>query len=150
MIQRNIQYLVRVTEASVNRLQMTSLRSIVRFNSTSAVSQAEKDVEITEEEKAKSFQAPNRKETWAASQRSRDDAFSGPRFAQINLAAQPKPYAAINLIAEQPVRFVESNIAVCDGGRGAQGHPKVFINLDQDGPNTCTYCGLQFQQSHHH
>ncbi|KAK9447852.1 NADH:ubiquinone oxidoreductase [Limtongia smithiae] len=103
-----------------------------------------------EEEKAKTLQAPNRAETWAKSQRPRSEAMTGPRFAQKHLASQPRPYAAIDLIAEQPVRFIDHNIAVCDGGRGVQGHPKVYINLDQEGPNTCTYCGLRYQQKHHH
>ncbi|KAM8818874.1 NADH dehydrogenase [ubiquinone] iron-sulfur protein 6, mitochondrial isoform 2-T2 [Rhynchonycteris naso] len=38
---------------------------------------------------------------------------------------------AIDLIAEQPVSEVESRIIACDGGGGALGHPKVYINLKQ-------------------
>lgn len=36
---------------------------------------------------------------------------------------------AIDLIAEQPVSQVESRVISCDGGGGALGHPKVYINL---------------------
>lgn len=36
---------------------------------------------------------------------------------------------AIDLIAEQPVSEVENRIVSCDGGGGALGHPKVYINL---------------------
>lgn len=36
---------------------------------------------------------------------------------------------AINLVAEEPVSNVESRVVSCDGGRGALGHPKVYINL---------------------
>ncbi|OXB66342.1 hypothetical protein ASZ78_003733 [Callipepla squamata] len=36
---------------------------------------------------------------------------------------------AIDLIAQQPVSEVESRIISCDGGGGALGHPKVYINL---------------------
>lgn len=36
---------------------------------------------------------------------------------------------AIDLIAEQPVSEVESRVISCDGGGGALGHPKVYINL---------------------
>lgn len=36
---------------------------------------------------------------------------------------------AIDLIAKQPVSEVESRIISCDGGGGALGHPKVYINL---------------------
>ncbi|XP_015677868.1 NADH dehydrogenase [ubiquinone] iron-sulfur protein 6, mitochondrial [Protobothrops mucrosquamatus] len=58
---------------------------------------------------------------------------------------------AIDLIAEQPVSEVETRVVWCDGGGGALGHPKVYINLDKDTQTgTCGYCGLQFKQKHHH
>ncbi|XP_044517857.1 NADH dehydrogenase [ubiquinone] iron-sulfur protein 6, mitochondrial-like [Gracilinanus agilis] len=58
---------------------------------------------------------------------------------------------AIDLIAEQPVSKVESRVISCDGGGGALGHPKVYINLDKETKTgTCGYCGLQFTQHHHH
>ncbi|XP_048371710.1 NADH dehydrogenase [ubiquinone] iron-sulfur protein 6, mitochondrial isoform X1 [Sphaerodactylus townsendi] len=58
---------------------------------------------------------------------------------------------AIHLIAEQPVTEVETRVVSCDGGGGALGHPKVYINLDKDTKTgTCGYCGLQFKQKHHH
>ncbi|XP_074064162.1 NADH dehydrogenase [ubiquinone] iron-sulfur protein 6, mitochondrial [Macrotis lagotis] len=58
---------------------------------------------------------------------------------------------AIDLIAEQPVSEVESRVISCDGGGGALGHPKVYINLDKETKTgTCGYCGLQFKQHHHH
>jgi len=91
----------------------------------------EKELEVTEDLKILEKQAPNRVETWAPSQQPRINAMVGPRFVQKNLAAQPRPDAAIELIASEPVRFIEHHIAVCDGGRGVQGHPKVYINLDQ-------------------
>ncbi|PKU46929.1 nadh dehydrogenase [Limosa lapponica baueri] len=57
---------------------------------------------------------------------------------------------AIDLIAEQPVSEVEKRVISCDGGGGALGHPKVYINLDKDTKTgTCGYCGLQFKQKHH-
>uniref|UniRef100_A0A8C9MV67 NADH dehydrogenase [ubiquinone] iron-sulfur protein 6, mitochondrial n=1 Tax=Serinus canaria TaxID=9135 RepID=A0A8C9MV67_SERCA len=57
---------------------------------------------------------------------------------------------AIDLIAEQPVSQVESRVISCDGGGGALGHPKVYINLDKETKTgTCGYCGLQFKQKHH-
>ncbi|TRZ25662.1 hypothetical protein HGM15179_001473 [Zosterops borbonicus] len=57
---------------------------------------------------------------------------------------------AIDLIAEQPVSQVESRVVSCDGGGGALGHPKVYINLDKETKTgTCGYCGLQFKQKHH-
>ncbi|XP_067281889.1 NADH dehydrogenase [ubiquinone] iron-sulfur protein 6, mitochondrial-like [Pseudorasbora parva] len=58
---------------------------------------------------------------------------------------------AINLVAEEPVSNIESRVVSCDGGGGALGHPKVYINLDKDTKvGTCGYCGLQFKQKHHH
>ncbi|KAF5912215.1 hypothetical protein HPG69_003491 [Diceros bicornis minor] len=57
---------------------------------------------------------------------------------------------AIDLIAEQPVSEVESRVIACDGGGGALGHPRVYINLDKETKTgTCGYCGLQFKQHHH-
>ncbi|KAK9382135.1 uncharacterized protein V2V93DRAFT_366536 [Kockiozyma suomiensis] len=137
--------ITRVARPLVSHVAAVSQR---RTASKVAVSTPE-EVALTDDEKTLSMQAPNRKETWAKSQKPRSEAMTGPRFAQHNLATQPQPYAAIDLIAQEPIRFIENNIAVCDGGRGVQGHPKVFINLDQDGPNTCTYCGLQYQMKHH-
>lgn len=40
----------------------------------------------------------------------------GPRFEQTAEAFQPRPLAAIELIAEEPIRLVESRVASCDGG----------------------------------
>ncbi|KAK3508337.1 hypothetical protein QTP70_022081 [Hemibagrus guttatus] len=58
---------------------------------------------------------------------------------------------AINLVAEEPVSDVEARVISCDGGGGALGHPKVYINLDKmTKVGTCGYCGRQFQQKHHH
>ncbi|KAG7500580.1 hypothetical protein JOB18_023729 [Solea senegalensis] len=36
---------------------------------------------------------------------------------------------AIKLVAEEPVTDVEGRVVSCDGGGGALGHPKVYINL---------------------
>ncbi|ABN66144.1 NADH-ubiquinone oxidoreductase, partial [Scheffersomyces stipitis CBS 6054] len=96
-------------------------------------------------------QAPNRNVTWSPTQESRLEIISKypHRFVQRDLEAQPRPYAAIDLIAKEPVRYLthdEGNVAVCDGNRGStlQGHPKVFINLDQPKAHTCGYCGLRY------
>ncbi|XP_034561108.1 NADH dehydrogenase [ubiquinone] iron-sulfur protein 6, mitochondrial [Notolabrus celidotus] len=58
---------------------------------------------------------------------------------------------AIKLVSEEPVTDIEARVVSCDGGGGALGHPKVYINLDKDTKvGTCGYCGLQFRQKHHH
>ena len=63
----------------------------------------------------------------------------GPRFEQTNETFQPRPLAAIELIQDEPIRLVEGRTAACDGGGGALGHPRVFVNLDKPGPHACSY-----------
>ncbi|CAX44057.1 NADH-ubiquinone oxidoreductase subunit, mitochondrial precursor, putative [Candida dubliniensis CD36] len=96
-------------------------------------------------------QSPNRNITWSPSQEERIEIINKYpyRFVQKDLQEQPRPYAAIDLIAQEPIKYLnheQGNIAVCDGNRGStlQGHPKVFINLDQPKPATCGYCGLRY------
>lgn len=97
-------------------------------------------------------QAENRATTWSKSQQPKADAMVGPRFEQIDISTQPNPMAAIDLIAEEPIRFVNTRVTHCDGGGGTLGHPKVYINLDKPGPHPCTYCGIRFEKTagHHH
>ncbi|KAF5097205.1 hypothetical protein D0Z00_002482 [Geotrichum galactomycetum] len=84
-------------------------------------------------------QSPNRAETWAKSQKPRSEALQGVRTLQRNLEQQPQPYAAINLISQTPIVYLHDNTAVCDGGKGVQGHPKIFINLDKPKAHACLY-----------
>ncbi|KAL2828060.1 zinc-finger domain-containing protein [Aspergillus cavernicola] len=100
-------------------------------------------------EHVRTLQAPNRTTTWAASQRSREDAMSGPRFEQTIMELQPTPMAAIELIHKQPVRWVNTKIVSCDGGGGPLGHPRIFINTDKPEITPCGYCGLPFAHEHH-
>ncbi|KAJ2710873.1 hypothetical protein H4R19_003527 [Coemansia spiralis] len=95
-------------------------------------------------------QAPNRAVTWSETQRPRADIIEDPRFVQTDPDGQPRPMAAIELIAEEPVREVEGRLACCDGGDGALGHPRVWINLDEGKAEDCGYCGLRFRQKPHH
>ncbi|CAP96365.1 hypothetical protein E8E15_004991 [Penicillium rubens] len=100
-------------------------------------------------ERIRSMQAPNRATTWASSQQPREQAMVGPRFEQTIMETQPRPYAAIELIHRQPVRWTKSKIVSCDGGGGPLGHPKVFINTDKPEIATCGYCGLPFAHEQH-
>ncbi|KAL1761904.1 ubiquinone oxidoreductase 20 kd subunit [Schizophyllum commune] len=84
-------------------------------------------------------QAPNYVATWSTSQAPRPKPASSPRFEQIVMETQPAPLSAMQLIAEEPIRLVQGRKAVCDGGSGPLGHPKIFINLDQPGPRACGY-----------
>ncbi|TFY54772.1 hypothetical protein EVJ58_g8658 [Rhodofomes roseus] len=95
-------------------------------------------------------QAPNYPATWSTSQRPRPQGRSGPRFEQTNMELQPNPPSALQMIADEPIRVVHGRKAVCDGGGGPLGHPKIFINLDKPGPKPCGYCGLRYEQAPHH
>lgn len=92
-------------------------------------------------------QAPNRNATWSRSQAERSQVVKHAKFLQKDLSKQPQPYAAIDLIAQQPVRYIPDRIAVCQGQKQlGQGHPKIYINLDPKRPAVCGYCGLRFAQ----
>ena len=39
---------------------------------------------------------------------------------------------------------VEEHTVSCDGGGGALGHPRVYLNLGDDGRIDCPYCDRQF------
>ncbi|PFH54469.1 hypothetical protein AMATHDRAFT_72268 [Amanita thiersii Skay4041] len=93
-------------------------------------------------------QAPNYPTTWTTSQRLRPAAGDGPRFEQTAMELQPNPLSAMQLIANEPVRQVQGRKAVCDGGGGPLGHPKIYINLDQPGSHPCG--GIRFEQAPHH
>lgn len=132
-------------------LARNSLRAFTRFQSTAVQAAKTSATGLTKEELAhnkNALQAPNRAQPWSATQASRADVIAKHpvRFTQKDLELQPQPYAAIDLIAKEPVRYLDSNIAVCDGNKGTtlQGHPKVFINLDQPKASTCGYCGLRY------
>ncbi|KAI3621747.1 nadh-ubiquinone oxidoreductase [Moniliophthora roreri] len=122
------------------------LRSLSRASSTSSKpvpSAADKAAVV-------GAQAPNYPTTWSANQRPRPTARSGPRFEQTAMELQPNPLSAMEMIANEPVRVVHGRKAVCDGGSGPLGHPKIYINLDKPGPKACGYCGLRFEQAPHH
>jgi uncharacterized Zn-finger protein len=70
--------------------------------------------------------------------------FKGVRGQLLTSFVQPRPYAAIDLIHQQPVRWTNERIVSCDGGGGPLGHPRIFINTDKPQICWCTYCGLPF------
>lgn len=39
---------------------------------------------------------------------------------------------------------VDSEVVACDGGEGALGHPRVFLNMKGEGRIDCPYCGRRF------
>ncbi|RUS12665.1 hypothetical protein BC938DRAFT_478594, partial [Jimgerdemannia flammicorona] len=81
-------------------------------------------------------QAENRDRTWSVSQQPKSKAFVGPRFEQTDIDfqvifsesvlnhtlyntfnTQPNRPAAIELIAQEPIRYVSKRIVACDGGK---------------------------------
>jgi len=58
----------------------------------------------------------------------------------------------LELIKKVPVIEVEGDIAICDGGGGALGHPIEYIKVGSRGgePVSCIYCGLRFAQKDAH
>ncbi|CAF9913848.1 MAG: hypothetical protein GOMPHAMPRED_008042 [Gomphillus americanus] len=104
---------------------------------------------VTIAEERRVMQAPNRDRIWSRSQQPRERAMSGPRFEQTIMELQPRPYAAIELIHKQPVRWVKERMVSCDGGGGPLGHPRIFINTDKPQICWCTYCGTPYANTQH-
>ena len=53
---------------------------------------------------------------------------------------------ALELIQKVPPIEVEGDVAVCDGGGGALGHPLEYIKVGNrnEEPAPCIYCGLRY------
>jgi NADH dehydrogenase (ubiquinone) Fe-S protein 6 len=52
---------------------------------------------------------------------------------------------AIDLVHKVPPIEVEGEMAVCDGGGGALGHPTEYISLARPGAvEYCKYCALRY------
>ena len=39
---------------------------------------------------------------------------------------------------------VRETVVACNGGGGALGHPRVFLNLESEGAIDCPYCDRRF------
>eukprot|EP00118_Oscarella_pearsei_P001162 m.6755 g.6755 ORF g.6755 m.6755 type:complete len:135 (+) comp16775_c0_seq1:30-434(+) len=72
-----------------------------------------------------------------------DDAdFRNVRF--VGKEKEVNPNFAIDLVNEEQPKPIKSSNYWCDGGSGALGHPKVYINLDKPGIHVCGYCGNRY------
>jgi uncharacterized Zn-finger protein len=40
--------------------------------------------------------------------------------------------------------YVDKQTVACDGSGGAEGHPRVYLNLGADGKIECPYCSRLF------
>ncbi|MCF6221969.1 MAG: zinc-finger domain-containing protein [Robiginitomaculum sp.] len=47
-------------------------------------------------------------------------------------------------IREPETVMVNTHSVSCDGGGGADGHPKVFMDMGQADEVSCKYCGKRF------
>ena len=45
---------------------------------------------------------------------------------------------------EDDIIYVETATVFCDGGKGALGHPGVYLNLGDGEVVTCPYCSKQY------
>jgi uncharacterized Zn-finger protein len=46
------------------------------------------------------------------------------------------------------ILYVDETVIGCDGGEGPLGHPRVFLNLGDEGEVDCPYCGRRFMLAH--
>ncbi|KAI9572971.1 hypothetical protein HD554DRAFT_2013975 [Boletus coccyginus] len=100
-------------------------------------------------ESSAAHQSPNYPTTWSTTQKPRPASRSEPRFEQTVMELQPNPLSAMELVANEPIRVVHGRKALCDGGGGPLGHPKIYINLDQPGPRSCGYVSHCSSRSRH-
>lgn len=56
---------------------------------------------------------------------------------------------AVNLVDEEAPKVIKEGQYWCDGGSGALGHPKVYINLARPGIHVCGYCGNKYVNEHY-
>jgi len=59
---------------------------------------------------------------------------------------------AEKLINSVGVIKVKGSMAICDGGGGSLGHPIEYIQLELQNqvPSICKYCGLRYVKDDHH
>merc|ERR1712004_444604 len=74
-----------------------------------------------------------------------DNDLRSVRFQVTGQEKQVNPQWSQDLIQEVPIKMVATRLESCDGGGGALGHPRVYINLDDGQPKACIYCGLRYQ-----
>lgn len=55
----------------------------------------------------------------------------------------PSPPHAAAHDAPETIEVTETRVS-CDGGGGALGHPKVYLNLSKEGWVECPYCDRRF------
>ncbi|KAL6910510.1 hypothetical protein GGI43DRAFT_378477 [Trichoderma evansii] len=142
---RAVQTLTRNLRAS-SRTFTTSAR---RLEAPTPVTSTSETAAVLETDAKAIGQAPNRAAVWSRSQKPRSTAMTGPRFEQTDFSLQPQPYSAMDLVHKVPVTWTHDRIVSCNGGGGASGHPRIFINTDKPEIASCNYCGTPFANEHH-
>ncbi|EMR66698.1 putative nadh:ubiquinone oxidoreductase subunit protein [Eutypa lata UCREL1] len=127
----------RTLATSARLFDAATTTPIKKAETTPELKGEEDSLGLTENEERGLSQAPNRKEIWSRSQKPRATAMQGPRFEQTDFSLQPQSMAAIELIHRQPVQWTHEQVVACDGGGGAAGHPRIFINTDKPEISTC-------------
>lgn len=53
------------------------------------------------------------------------------------------------MIVAESTSFVttKDDTVSCDGGQGAQGHPKIYLDVKKKGDVFCPYCSKHFKQA---
>ena len=68
-----------------------------------------------------------------------------PTFFQYKLGKHRSN--AMELVHKVPIIEVDGEMAICDGGGGALGHPLEYISLARPGSvEYCKYCTLRYTQ----
>lgn len=44
----------------------------------------------------------------------------------------------------QETKIVETKKVACDGDQGALGHPRIYLNMGDEGKIDCPYCDRRF------
>ncbi len=44
----------------------------------------------------------------------------------------------------QEIKIVETKKVACDGDQGALGHPRIYLNMGEEGKIDCPYCDRRF------
>jgi len=64
-----------------------------------------------------------------------DRTFGGVAISRVISRSHMGPFETI---------YTNETVAACNGGGGALGHPRVFLNLGHDGKVECPYCSRLF------
>lgn len=66
-------------------------------------------------------------------------------FAIKGVLARNEPHKERVMPTDPPeTLYVDDHIVACDGGEGPLGHPRVFLNLGEEGKVECPYCDRLF------